>query len=90
MSFSLRAFFVESNGEIKKISLTLLNRIIFNEITMPQYAKQRVRVATVFVETEGRRIIRITGNQFGYFIFDASGAYKIDEETCENMFRTNV
>ena len=76
MGFGLRVF-IFVDGDIRQISFAKYNRLIHgdNNETIPEYARKKIRVALVTLETEGRKPLNILNIDCEYFNVDKEGKF---------------
>ena len=70
---SSRYYLFPDEGEPLTLSRRLVQGLVFGKDALPQYAGTRQRVATVYLEMEGGKPLRISGAQGEYFVFDEKG-----------------
>ncbi|RWQ41871.1 MAG: hypothetical protein EOS21_11945 [Mesorhizobium sp.] len=70
---SSRTYLFPTEGEPLTLSRRLVEGLVFGKDKLPQYAGTRQKIATVYLEMEGRKPVRITGAQGEYFVFDEKG-----------------
>lgn len=70
---SSRTYLFPTEGEPLTLSRRLVEGLVFGKDMLPQYAGTRQKIATVYLEMEGRKPVRITGAQGEYFVFDQKG-----------------
>jgi len=75
MGTAFRIFFVNADNTVRRVSLARFNRLFLGESdeAFPEYAGQRVRYLLLFLETEGRRPLRVIRADFAYVQFNTQG-----------------
>jgi hypothetical protein len=75
MGVSLRAFIVDEDDTVHKISYVMYKRLVGQDPheCLKQYAGQRVRYALIAVQVKNRRPVNILHTEEGFFTFDLKG-----------------
>lgn len=76
MGVGVRIFFVENDGRVKRISVKRFQSLFDSGQDverLPEYAGQRVRIAFVILEVEGRKPIAIERIDRAILILDGTG-----------------
>ncbi len=90
MGIACRAFLVDDNDSLQKISMAKLDRLLhfIRAESLPQYSGRRVRCAMVFVEVAGRRVLGIRNIDYFLLTFDDKG--RIDRKEWEKGMRLGM
>ena len=59
VGISIRHFIFAPDGQMRRLSSEVINAVVHDRDTLPQYAGQEVRVATVILEMQGRAPIKV-------------------------------
>ena len=73
MGISYKIFIFSDDGKMQHISNKLYNDLHEGNKSLPQYAKQTVRLAFAFIEFEERKPVRLQGVGGYLYRFDKSG-----------------
>jgi hypothetical protein len=77
----LRTFVVNDDGSLKRWAVSKWERVVGGEQLIPEFANRRIRMATIFVATEGRKAVRIYRTEFSVWEFDGGGRAQINAST---------
>jgi hypothetical protein len=72
-----RSYIFDKDGALKRIPQRVLEALPFGQDAIPEYGGTRQRVATVIIENEGGKPVRILDAQGEFWTFDNEG--RIDE-----------
>jgi hypothetical protein len=70
---SLRFFLYEQDGTLRRLSVKLTDRLCRGLATLPQYANQRLRLATVYLRRGAGKDFSVTAVEGTFFDFDEQG-----------------
>jgi hypothetical protein len=77
MTISCRYYIFEENGTIARVPQRIANAMTFGNDAIPEYAGSRQKVASIILENQDGKPIRILNAEGSYWEFDEEG--KIDE-----------
>lgn len=78
MGFSARHAFVDSRGQIHVLTQKRHRELRDGRGAEPDFVSRQVRMASVYVELEGRRAVRIVREDYEVVVFGADGALDIE------------
>ena len=92
MGLSYRRFFVARDGTLYRLANTHFDRMLRDPGShlLPVLAGQRVRVADVVVELDGRLPVRVAMCNFGLMSFDPEGRIDLDLMRRQQWARAEV
>jgi hypothetical protein len=64
MGLGIRYFLFEESGKVVSIAQARMDRLLHSQESLPRYAGQRVRIATLTFETDGRKLVSILRHDF--------------------------
>jgi len=81
MRTSLRIFIVNDDDRVEALPVARYEKLLRRDLdfTVPQYAGRRIRYASVVVELENQKPLRIIYAQYSYLAFDTEGRLDIYE-----------
>jgi hypothetical protein len=75
-SMSTRYYLFPDDGEPQRLSRRLVEGLIFGKDSLPQYAETRQKVASVALENDGLKPVRILSTQGTFWDFDREGGIR--------------
>ena len=90
MGITCRAFFVDDNDSLQRISMARLDRLLHfdRRESLQQYAGKRMRCAMVFLEVAGRQVQAI--RNIDYFLLQFNYKGRIDKKEWEKRMRLGM
>jgi hypothetical protein len=73
---STRYYLFPDDGEPQRLSRRLVEGLIFGKDSLPQYAETRQKVASVALENDGLKPVRILSTQGTFWDFDREGGIR--------------
>jgi hypothetical protein len=84
---AIRVFFMEG-GKVRRVPLTVFDRLHDGRERMPEHAGRIVRYALVSLETEDRKPVAVRYAEFGVLVFDRRG--RLDPKVQREAMRMAV
>jgi hypothetical protein len=84
MPITSRLYVFEEGGAIKRVPKRIQDALIFGHGGIPEYADTRQQIASVIVENEDGKPVRILDATGSFWTFDAEG--KIHKDLVESVF----
>ena len=80
-----REYMIDDDGRIRRLSDACYQRLLRGSQTMPHYARQRIRYASVLVEVRLRRPTGTLRAWYGTLPFDLTGTLDRARMRCDNL-----
>ena len=73
MHTTFRAFLVQDDGTLRRLSKRLINDLVHGRQTLPEYANQSRRILWLWLRAEGRRLLALVSVEGSIWEFDEKG-----------------